>query len=108
MKVADWMRVLDQLDDSLKLTAVEIAKQEQALASPLLSSDLSDERHISWQRALERFGDRLRDSQAHVDLAERQSREDETTINEQQEELDRFHQTMADICGKLAHVPSGV
>src|SRR4030095_12797996 len=54
-KHADWMRALEQLREALDQTSVEVARHEQTLNSPLLTSDLTTERHTSWLRALERF-----------------------------------------------------
>jgi DNA repair exonuclease SbcCD ATPase subunit len=108
MKTAEWTRMLDQLRDSLDQTAIEVARHEQALQSPLLTSDLSDERHISWQRVLERVGERLQDCQAQVEQAERQAVTDEAALNEHQQEITRFLQTLEGVRGQLAIVPPGV
>ncbi len=108
MKTADWTLMLDQLRESLDQTALEVARHEQALQSPLLTSDLSDERHISWQRVLERFGERLQDCQAQVEQAERQAELDEAALTEHQQQMKRFLHALEQTRGQLANVPPGV
>ena len=76
------------------------------LASPLLTSDLSGERHISWQRALERFGERLQDCQNHVQQAERQAQLSESALAEQEADLRRFRTAITEMRQKLAAVPA--
>src|SRR5262245_14580119 len=108
MKTADWTRMLEQLNDSINQSASEVARHEQALQSPLLTSDLSDERHISWQRMLERVGERLQDCQAQVELAERQCQVNETALSEHQKDMSRYLHALAQIRQQLAIVPPGV
>src|SRR5258708_31920433 len=102
MKPADWMTMLDQLTNSLAQTAIELSRHEQALASPLLTSDLSGERHTSWQRALERFGERLQDCQTQVQQAGRQAEQAEAALAKQEEEVTRFRTAVAEIRQRLA------
>ena len=104
MKHAEWMNMLDQLNAALGQTSIELSRHEQALASPLLTSDLSGERHISWQRALERFGERLQDCQTHVQAAERQSEQAEAAFSQHEEELRRYQTKVAEIRQRLATV----
>jgi hypothetical protein len=108
MKVAEWMRVVEQLRESIDQTAAEVARHEQTLASPLLTSDLSDERHVSWQRALERVGERFQEGQARVEQAERLAVQDEAALNEHQEEMARLLQTAGRLRGQLVNLPRGV
>ena len=107
-KSAEWTRVLAQLCDSLNQTAAEVERHEQVLASPLLTDDLSDERHISWQRALERFGDRVQHGQARVELAERQVEQGEVALAEHEEALTRLRESVAQMRLQLANVPPGL
>lgn len=104
MKHADWTRMLEQLTAALAQTSVELSRHEQALASPLLTSDLSGERHTSWQRALERFGERLQDCQTQVRQAERKAEQAEAALAQQEEEVTRFRSALAEIRQKLANV----
>ena len=108
MKTAEWTRVVEQLRESIEQTAAEAARHEQALESPLLTSDLSDERHVSWQRALERVGERFQDAQARVEQAERLTAENETALTEQQGELLKFVRDLERVRGQLANLPPGV
>ena len=108
MKIAEWTRVVEQLRESIDQTAAEVARHEQTLASPLLTSDLSDERHLSWQRALERVGERFQEAQARVEQAERLAAQDEAAIAEQREEMAKFLQTAERLRGQLANVPRTV
>jgi chromosome segregation ATPase len=96
-KSADWMKMLDQLNTALAQTSGELSGHEQALASPWLTSDLSGERHISWQRALDRFGERLQDCQTQVQQAERQSEQAEAALAQHEEELTRFRSKVTEI-----------
>ena len=98
--------MLEQLNAALAQTSVELTRHEQALASPLLTSDLSDERHISWQRALERFGERLQDCQTQVQHAERLAEQAETVLVQEEEQVRRFRSAIAEIRQKLAAVPA--
>jgi hypothetical protein len=107
MKTADWTLTLEQLRESLDQTAIEVARHEQALQSPLLTSDLSDERHISWQRVLERVGERLQACQAQVEQAERQAELDEAALNEQQQAMKRFLHALEQTRAQLAKAPVG-
>src|SRR5947208_2725558 len=102
MKPADWNKMLDQLTNSLAQTSIELSRHEQALASPLLTSDLSGERHTSWQRALERFGERLQDCQTRVEQAGRQAEQAEAALAQQEEEVTRFRTAVAEIRQRLA------
>src|SRR5262245_59689880 len=102
MKSNDWMQMLEQLNAALAQTSVELSRHEQALASPLLTSDLSGERHTAWQRALERFGERLQDCQAQVRQAERQAEQAETALAEEEERVTRFRSALAEIRQRLA------
>jgi chromosome segregation ATPase len=106
MKPADWMKMLEQLNTALAQTSVELSRHEQALASPLLTSDLSGERHISWQRALERFGERLQDCQTQVQQAERQAEQAEAALAQHEDEVTRFRTKVAEIRQRLAAVHS--
>ncbi len=106
MKPAEWMKMLEQLNAALAQTSIELTRHEQALASPLLTSDLSGERHISWQRALERFGERLQDCQNHVQQAERQAQLSESALAEQEADLRRFRTAITEMRQKLAAVPA--
>lgn len=108
MKIAEWTRVVEQLRESIDQTAAEVARHEQTLASPLLTSDLSDERHLSWQRALERVGERFQEAQARVEQAERLAAQDEAAIAEQREEMAKFLQAAERLRGQLANVPRTV
>ena len=105
MKTAEWTRMLAELEAALEQSATEVDRHEQALASPLLTSDLSDERHTSWQRALERFGERLQDCQNQVAQAERQTEQAEAALARQEEESRRFHAQFAQIRERLAKIP---
>ena len=102
MKHADWTKMLDQLTTALAQTSVELSRHEQALASPLLTSDLSGERHTSWQRALERFGERLQDCQTQVRQAERQAEQAEAALAQHEEEVTRFRTNLGEIRRRLA------
>src|SRR5262245_7590043 len=108
MKTAEWERMLNQLRDSLDQSAIEVARHEQALQSPLLTSDLSDERHTSWQRALERVSERLQDCQVRVEQAERRAADDEAALNEHQEEAAKFLRSLERMRGQLANLPPEV
>jgi chromosome segregation ATPase len=108
MKVAEWTRVVEQLRESIDQTAAEAARHEQALESPLLTSDLSDERHVSWQRALERVGERFDEAQARVDQAERLAGIGESELTQQQEELTNFLRNVERVRGQLANLPPAV
>ncbi len=105
MKTAEWMKVLEQLNASLAQTALEVARHEQTLASPLLTSDLSDERHISWQRALERFGERLNDCRGQVEQAERQTQQAEAALAELEQAMRGYRGQIEEIRRKLAAAP---
>jgi len=98
--------MLAQLSAALEQSATEVTRHEQALASPLLTSDLSGERHISWQRALERFGERLQDCQNQVAQAERQTEQAETALVRQEEETRKFHTHLEQIRLQLAKQPA--
>lgn len=108
MKVAEWMRVVEQLRESIDQTAAEVARHEQTLASPLLTSDLSDERHVSWQRALERVGERFHEGQARVEQAERLGVQDEAALTEQQEAMSKFLQSAGRVRRQLVNLPRAV
>ncbi len=108
MKVAEWTRVVEALRDSIDQTAAEAARHEQALESPLLTSDLSDERHVSWQRALERVGERFEEAQARVDQAERLAGMGDSELTQQQEEVAIFLRNVERVRGQLAIVPPAV
>jgi hypothetical protein len=101
-KHVEWMKMLEQLNTALAQTSIEVSRHEQALASPLLTSDLSGERHISWQRALERFGERLGDCQTQVQQAERQAEQAEAALAQQEDEIRQFRDTIAGIRERLA------
>src|SRR5258708_24037475 len=105
MKPTDWMKMLEQLNAALAQTSIELTRHEQALASPLLTSDLSDERHISWQRALERFGEHLNDCRGQVEQAERQTLQAESAMSELEEAVSRYRAMIAEARGKLSVVP---
>ena len=108
MKPADWMRMLDQLREALNQTAVEVARHEQTLASPLLTGDLSGARQVTWQRALERFTDRLQDGQSRADEAERLAREADRNLDEYEQEIAAFRRRVEEMRRRLADVPPGV
>ena len=97
--------MLEQLTAALNQSAAEVARHEQVLASPLFTDDLSDERHISWQRALERFSERLQDCQTHVAQAEQQTQEAETDFAQQEQEMRRLRDQFEQIRQRLAAVP---
>jgi hypothetical protein len=105
MKTTEWMQLLDQLTAALECTSVEVARHEQTLASPLLTSDLSDERHISWQRALERFGEHLNDCRGQVEQAERQTLQAESAMSELEEAVSRYRAMIAEARTKLSVIP---
>lgn len=107
MKHADWMRMLDQLRDALNQTAVEVTRHEQTLASPLLNSDLSGERHITWQRALERFGERLDECQARVQQAEREAHLAEGELARHEDQVRQFRLQVTQAREELKRVPAG-
>ena len=107
-KHADWMRMLEQLREALDHTAADVARHEQTLASPLLTSDLSGERQVSWQRALERFAERLQDCQTQVQRAELQAQEAESSLTEHEEEVRRYRARVAQMRQQLAKLPAGV
>ena len=107
-KHAEWTRMLEQLREALDQTAAEVARHEQTLASPLLTSDLSGERQVSWQRALERFAERLQDCQAQVEQAERNAQQAEAALAEREEEVRRFRSRLAQMRQELAKRPAGV
>jgi hypothetical protein len=108
MQNADWMRMLEQLREALQQSAAEITRHEQTLASPLLTSDLSEERQVTWRRALERFADRLQDSIGQVELAKRNAAQAETGLVEQEESLASFRARLAKARAQLAKVPAAV
>jgi chromosome segregation ATPase len=108
MQDADWMRMLEQLRDALQQTAGEVTRHEQTLASPLLSTDLGEERQVSWRRALERFADRIQESQAHVDLARQDAERAQIGIAEQEESLAEFRARLAKSRAQLAKLPTAV
>jgi chromosome segregation ATPase len=108
MKPVDWTQMLTELAAALDQSASELTRHEQALASPLLTSDLSGERHISWQRALERFGERLQDCQNQVAQAERQTEQAEAALVRQEEETRKFHSQLEQIRQQLAKPPAAV
>lgn len=105
MKAAEWMPMLEQLTAALNQSAAEVTRHEQALESPLLCDDLSDERHISWQRALERFSERLQDCQTHVTQAEQQTQEAESDLAQHEQELRRLLDQFQQIRQRLDAVP---
>jgi uncharacterized protein YukE len=106
MKHADWMRMLEQLSEALAQSATEVARHEQTLASPLLTSDLSGERQVSWQRALERFADRLEECQARVAEAGCRANEAEAGLADQVTLMAAFRSRVKDIGRQLAKVPA--
>jgi uncharacterized protein YukE len=105
---ADWMRALEQLREALDHSATEVARHEQTLTSPLLTSDLSTERHISWQRALERFAERLQDCQNQVQHAELKAKEAEAALANEEEKVRVFRKQADQIRQQLAKLPAGV
>jgi chromosome segregation ATPase len=105
MKNAEWMQLLDQLTAALEGTSLEVTRHEQTLASPLLTSDLSGERHISWQRALERFGERLNDCRAHIEQAERQTQQAESAMGELEKVVTNYHGKIEEVKKSLASAP---
>ncbi len=102
------MRMLEQLRDALQQTSAEVSRHEQTLASPLLTSDLSQERQINWRRALERFSDRIQESQVQVQQAERNAERAEAGLAEQEESLAAFRSRLAQSRAQLAKLPGGV
>jgi hypothetical protein len=108
MQHSDWMRMLEQLREALQQTAGEVTRHEQTLASPLLATDLTEERQLSWRRALERFADRVQDSQVHVERAKRGAEQSEGGIAEQEEALAAFRVRLAKARAQLAKVPAAV
>ena len=108
MRVAEWMRTLEQLQLSLNQTAADITRHEQTLASPLLVNDLSTERHTTWQRALERLGERLQDCQTQVDRAEQESHQAESALAAHETEMTHFREKVDRIRRQLAEMPAEV
>ncbi len=108
MQHADWLRMLEQLREALQQTAVEVSRHEQTLASPLLATDLSEERQVTWRRALERFADRVHDGQAQVDQARQEAEHSQRGIAEQEESLAEFRVRLAKSKAQLAKVPAAV
>jgi chromosome segregation ATPase len=107
-KHADWMRALDQLKEALDHTAVDLARHEQALSSPLMTSDLSGERQVSWQRAIERFAERLQDCQAQVGQAEGKTQQAEAALAQEEEQLHAFRKRVDQVRQQLAKLPARV
>src|SRR5579871_364507 len=108
MQDADWMRMLEQLREALQQTAGEVTRHEQTLASPLLSTDLGEERQVSWRRALERFADRIQESQSQIDHARQEAEQAEIGIAEQEETLAEFRVRLAKSRAELAKLPTAV
>lgn len=108
MEVADWMKTMEQLQDSIHQTAAEITRHEQALASPLLVTDLSAERHTSWLRALESIGDRMQEFQTRIEQAEQDARDAESALAGHETEMVHFRDKLGRIGAQLANRRSGV
>jgi hypothetical protein len=108
MQEADWMRMLDQLREALQQSAADVTRHEQTLASPLLTSDLSEERQINWRRALERFADRLQESNVQVERAEQSAAKAVAGLAEHEELLASFRVRLVKARAQLAKVPAPV
>jgi chromosome segregation ATPase len=106
MKLSNWTKMLEQLQESLNSTAAEVDRQEQALTSPLLTGEPPAGLYANWQAALDRVGKRLQECQARVQLAGQQAESAEATLREQEEQIDQLRQRVADIQQKLTHVPA--
>jgi len=106
MKHADWMRMLEQLRDALDQTAAEVSRHEQTLASPLLTSDLSGERQVTWQRALERFAERLQECHAKSEIAGRDAQHAEAELARHEDQMRLFRAELKQAREQLGKPPT--
>lgn len=102
MKSAEWSHVIEELQQALDRVSAELSRHEQALASPLFSSDLADEHQIGWQRALERFGEGLEQFQKQVDLADQRTAETEEKLAQHEAVVRSIHQRFQEVSRALA------
>jgi hypothetical protein len=68
--MADWMRVLDQVQDSLTRALREADEHERALAE-IARADAGGEVGAAERRCLDQIGERLRGLEAHLEAADR-------------------------------------
>lgn len=102
MKVQDWSPMIEELREALDRTAAELTRHEQALTSPLLTSDLSHEHQTSWQRALERFAEKLEDFRGQVEQADDLATETDAGLARLEQAVRSFQDRLREVRQSLA------